>query len=158
MPYAIAKDGTVIRTEAGPGTHKFKVLKQFTQGEIGYGRSWSDMTVCLSYQGRREKVAVETLVALMWHGQTEGDYYRNREPYRLEPLELNRPHGEKHGMAKLTDSDILEIRRIWKSTRHKYGLVKELAERFWISRFWVYKIVRADATNGPWKHLLQEVA
>ncbi len=150
MPYAVAEDGTVVRTNPGPGTHKGKILKAYPRGEVGHS-GWSEDTVTLSHAGHTEKVAVNTLVQETWHYR--GDVM---EPYPIEPLELERPWGSAHWHAVLTERDVLEIRSIYKSTRKKYGLVKELSERFGVSRRWIHSICHGDADNGPWRRLLEE--
>jgi len=64
---------------------------------------------------------------------------------------LRNPKGEEHGNAKLTDDQVLEIRKLYKPGRHYSGkvLAKDVAKKFGISLHMVYRIVH----RINWKHL-----
>jgi hypothetical protein len=53
--------------------------------------------------------------------------------------------GTKHGMSKLTDEDVLEIR-----SRYRFGNGHKLAKEFGIST----SVISAIVNNKIWKHLL----
>jgi len=60
---------------------------------------------------------------------------------------LNIPNnGEKHGMSKLTEENVLEIRRLYKGGMYKKV---ELAKKFNISRHQIYRILNKE----QWSHI-----
>ena len=56
------------------------------------------------------------------------------------------PRGERNGQAKLSEEDVMEIRRLRLEERVRVGV---LAERFQVNRHTIYKIV----TGKRWKHV-----
>lgn len=63
-------------------------------------------------------------------------------------------HGEKHGMRKLTDEDVIEIRRL----RWDEGLMcKDIAEMFDVTPSTISVVSRGIRVGG-WSHIPMEVA
>lgn len=148
--YGIAEDGTVVRTISAPGTRVGKILKPYPRGAY---LGWQEATVTLPFRegGKQHKVrvSVNSLVRNAWH-----PYKDDFDPLPIEPIpKLRRPRGEEHWHAVLSEEDVTEIRRIWKSTRKHYGVCKSLAERYNVSRRWIYEITHGDTY---WQHILGE--
>jgi hypothetical protein len=68
----------------------------------------------------------------------------DRHGHRTKPERI--PRGEKHGRAKLTTSQVVEIRRLWDSGAAKQST---LAQRFGVSKVMVGLIVH----RRSWKHV-----
>ena len=58
-----------------------------------------------------------------------------------------RPQGEAHPKAKLTDSDVAEIRKAY--AKKVWGTVKTLTQKYGVSGVTIYRVV----TKKAWKHL-----
>ncbi len=147
FPYEISQHGVVRRIAPGPSTHAGKVLKTF------YSKGYEEY-VSLSYQGKIEHYSIHQLMDETWRGDRRdwdaAPYHiGGLETREVEPLELKRAKGEDHWNARLTVADITEMKRIYRTAKRRHGLLRKLAERFGISRNWVWLIC-----NGRgWSHL-----
>jgi len=57
-------------------------------------------------------------------------------------------HGEKNGSAKLTETDVLEIRRIYVPGSHEFGQLA-LARRFRVHQAQIWRVLHREA----WQHV-----
>lgn len=62
------------------------------------------------------------------------------------------PRGARHGNAKLTEADVLDIRRRYQRSGHKSSNALALAAEFGIARNYVLMIV----SGRSWRHILAE--
>ncbi len=146
-PYEISQHGVVRRIAPGPSTHAGKVLKTF------YSKGYEEY-VSLSYQGKTEHYSIHQLMDETWRGDGR-DW--DAAPYRIggletrevEPLELKRAREEGHWNSRLTVAEIHEIRRIYQTAKKRYGLLRKLADKYGISRNWVWLI----GNGRGWRHL-----
>jgi len=67
-----------------------------------------------------------------------------------KPSHISRNVGENHGLSKLTNNDVIEMRRLWDTGNYTQS---ELSKTFGINFRRVSCIVRGDS----WKHLYREV-
>ena len=57
--------------------------------------------------------------------------------------------GVEHGMAKLTEQDVLEIRRRYKRTSYHCSNARQLASEFGVTNLHILKIIK----RGQWSHI-----
>ena len=137
VPYEISQDGQVRRISAGPSTYAGKILKPY------FDKSQTDEWVSLSYQGRIEHWPVPLLLQEAWGKAGSPD------AKEVEPLVLRRPQSEAHWNSRLSDADIGEIRKVYRATKKRYGLLRKLADKYGISRNHVWLI----GNGHRWRHL-----
>jgi hypothetical protein len=164
--YEVSNQGRVRRIGRGLGVQPGRIL-QTRKTKDGYAK------VKLCIRGKGKLVSVHTLVAEGFLGKRPPGQQVNHkngieDDNRVENLEwvtpsqnlqhafdhLGRvsPHGESHGVSRLTEEQVREIRRL--HALHKGGKSHEysysdLAERFGVTRGNIGHIVRRVA----WKHI-----
>ena len=143
FPYEISRAGVVRRLASGPSTRAGKVLKPF------YDKSRIERYVTLSYQGRIEHYSIRALITETWEGDAASLHVGSLETKEVEPLELDRAKGEEHWNSRLSVAEIYEIRRIYQTTRNRYGLLRKLAERYRVSKNWIWLLCNGHG----WRHL-----
>lgn len=161
--YAISNMGRVKRLTSRTCAKAGAILKQCWRG----GRSKGYLAVDLCFEGGKRTVSVHVLVADAFLGPRPAGHVPNhrdgdRGNNRLSNLEwttqsqnvahayslgLADAKGERNGQAKLTASDVVEIRRLACGRRGEYAA---LARRFNVSPRQVADIVKGLA----WPHLL----
>lgn len=163
--YAISNWGRVKRIVGGTGTEKNKILKPFSTGK---NRKY--LCVYLySHNKKRVCAKIHQLVAEMFvgprpknkqvnhiDGNTENNYDWNLE-YVTNKKNIRHAHrlglfnnikGEKHSNCKLTDKEVVKIRKLYKTEKYKH---RELASMFNISVGYVWHLV-----NFSWRKKVKQ--
>jgi hypothetical protein len=159
--YSVSSLGRIRRESTACGTHAGKILKGVLNKETGYYR------VDLSVKGHRKLHAVHRLVVLAFIGDIADGYVVNhksgiKSDNRVTNLEVvtikqNAEHasqngllralvGQDHPFAKLTDLQVLEIRK-----RYDCRVVthKMLAFEFGVTR----ESIRDIVNRKKWSHI-----
>jgi hypothetical protein len=75
--------------------------------------------------------------------------YNNKHAYDIGLKKKPNHKGIKHPSHKLTEKDVLYIRRIWNKTNNKTNLANQLAQQFNVGRTCICNIVY----NWTWRHV-----
>lgn len=128
-------------------------------------------TMIVNDQGEHKSVTVHSIVALAYYGERPLNYdinhidgnKQNNHPSNLEYIthSANCKHsfdiglqlpkkGILNGNSKLTDADVIEIRKVAANGGRYYGR-KKLAEKYGVSEAHIKDIV--NVRRGIWSHL-----
>lgn len=164
--YAVSEDGTILSICGnGRGAHRNLPWSEARRIAPDIASSNGYPRVTLRQDGRKHQVHVHTLVLTVFSGpRPDGMECRHLDGNKLNYHATNLKwgtrsdnindrilhgtacRGERHGQTKLTDADVLEIRR-----RAANGEVhRVIAESFHVARTTISGII----TCRKWKHLL----
>lgn len=160
--YSVSSLGRIRRDKQCSGTQAGRILR-LTKGTDGY---WYT-TLSLSAQERR--YSVQSLVARAFIGKRPPKYTinhidgikTNNRPWNLEYITFSQnsqhafdtglsPQGENHGISKLTNDQVREIKRALKGCKH--GQQTKIARQYGVNDTVISKIKRGEI----WRHIAEE--
>lgn len=153
--YEASDLGNIRRIAKWPGARPAPYALKPATTIHGYNR------VVLTKHGEHKPYSIHRLVMAAFHGESDKQVNHknlNKQDNRLENLEYVthkentthasnagvRPHGSRHGMSKLDENQVREIRRLRELGESTY----KLADRFHVTR----QSIRYVLTDG-WKHI-----